>query len=120
VILVDTSVWIDHLRSGDARLHRLLGGGAVLCHPWVIGELALGHLSQRQEILRLLAALPTAPVADPGEVLAFVERNNLMGRGIGYVDVQLLAASRLAAAPLWSRDKRLVACAASLGCAFTG
>jgi predicted nucleic acid-binding protein len=120
VILVDSSVWVDHLRRGDRRLEQVLEEGLVLGHPWVIGELALGNLTRRQEILGLLTALPAAPVADPVELLGFVERHRLMGRGIGYVDAQLLAAARLAAAKLWSRDKRLTAAAVALGCAFRG
>lgn len=115
MILVDTSIWVDHLRSGDRALARLLDAGRVLGHPWVTGELALGHLSQRQEILGLLHSLPAAPVAEPAEILLYVERHALMGRGIGYVDVQLLAAARLAHASFWTRDKRLAAAAAQLG-----
>ncbi len=119
MILVDSSVWIDHLRSGDRRLRELLESGLVLCHPWVVGELALGQLKQRREILHLLGQLPAAePVAEPAEVLGFVEQHRLMSRGIGYVDVQLLAAARLVAARLWSRDERLVTAAVSLGCTF--
>lgn len=117
MILVDTSIWIDHLRAGDRALQRLLNGGRVLGHPWVTGELALGHLAQRIEILGLLGNLPTAPVAGPEETLGFIARHRLAGRGIGYVDVQLLASSRLAAASFWTRDKRLAACGAELGLA---
>jgi len=114
VILVDTSIWVDHLRAGDRGLRRMLDGSRVLAHPWVTGELALGHLAQRVEILGLLRSLPSAPVAGPEEILVFIDRNALMARGIGYVDVQLLAACRLAAASLWTRDKRLAAIAAEL------
>lgn len=119
MILVDTSIWVDHLRSGDRALARLLDAGRVLGHPWVIGELALGHLAQRQEILRLLHSLPAAPVATADETLLFVERHQLMGRGIGYVDAHLLVAARLATASVWTRDKRLAAVAADLGQAVT-
>ena len=115
MILVDTSIWIDHLRIGEHALQRLLEAGHVLGHAWVTGELALGHLSQRQEILSLLRSLPTAPIATPEETLEFINQHDLMGRGIGYVDVQLLAATRLAAASFWTRDKRLAASAARLG-----
>jgi len=120
VILVDTSVWVDHLRVGDPALRRLLEGGLVLGHPWVTGELALGHLSQRQEVLGLLSTLPAAPVLTPDETLVFIERHRLMGRGVGYVDVQLLAATRMAAddACLWTRDKRLAASARELDLAI--
>jgi predicted nucleic acid-binding protein len=118
VILVDTSVWIDHLRAGAATLAALLEHGRVLGHPWVIGEIALGHLSQRQEILGLLAGLPQATVATDDELTAFIEHHQLYGLGIGYVDAQLLAATRLTAdAHLWTADRRLAAAAARLGCA---
>ena len=119
MILVDTSVWVDHLRAGERALAELLESGRVLGHPWVTGELALGTLAHRAEVLGLLDALPPAPVADPGELLAFVDGHGLMGRGIGYVDVQLLAAARLAGAELWSRDRRLATAASELGCAFS-
>ena len=92
MILVDTSIWVEHLRHGDARLRGLLDRGEVLGHPWVAGELALGHLRQRREVLGLLARLPQAVVADPEEVLVLVDREQLAGLGIGYVDVHLLAA----------------------------
>lgn len=120
MILVDTSVWIDHLRSGDAALARLLNTGLVLCHPWVAGELALGNLAQRQMILSLVRALPSAVVATDSEVLSLIDRHRLHGRGIGYVDAHLLAAGRLTpGAQLWTRDKRLTSAAADLGISFT-
>jgi predicted nucleic acid-binding protein len=116
VILVDTSIWVDHLRAGDRALAELLERSAVLAHPWVTGELALGNMSQRSEILRLLNSLPQAEVATIAEVAAFIERDQLYGVGIGYVDAQLLAATRLAPeAGLWTRDKRLAAVAARQG-----
>ena len=115
MILVDTSIWVDHFRTGDRVLSRLLEGGLVLHHPWVTGEVALGHLVQRQEILVLLGSLPPAPVAEPAEILVFVERHQLMGRGVGYVDVHLLAAAQLAGATIWTRDTRLAAVATLLG-----
>jgi len=116
VILVDTSMWIDHLRAGHLTLTHLLEHGAVLGHPWVVGELALGHLSQRHEILGLLNSLPQAVVATPAEILTFIERHELHGLGIGYVDAQLLAATQLTPdARLWTNDKRLAAAAARLG-----
>jgi len=115
VILVDTSVWVDHLRSGERALVNLLDHGLVLAHPWVTGELALGHLSQRQEILGLLTALPSAEIATDAEVLALIEAEQLYGLGIGYVDAQLLAATRLTAdARLWTADKRLAVVARRL------
>jgi predicted nucleic acid-binding protein len=115
VILVDTSVWVNHLKAGDARLSRLLEAGWVLAHPWVTGELALGHLSQRTEILGLLSNLPQAKVAADAEVLAFIEHRKLHGLGIGYVDAQLLTATRLTLdARLWTVDKRLAAVGSQL------
>jgi len=118
VILVDTSLWIGHLRTGHAALARLLERGLVLGHPWVIGELALGHLTQRREIIGLLTSLPRATVATTDEVLTLVGRHQLDGLGIGYVDAQLLAATRLTAdAALWTADRRLIAAASRLGCA---
>lgn len=115
MILVDTSVWVDHLRAADPALQRLLEASLVLGHPWVIGEIALGHLSRRTEVLRLLAALPAAAQPTAGEAAVFLERHRLMGRGIGYVDLHLLAATALTVdARLWSRDRRLATCAAEL------
>ena len=116
MILVDTSIWIDYLRAGHLTLAHLLERGSVLGHPWVVGELALGHLSQRQEILGLLNSLPQAAVATPAEILTFIEHHELHGLGIGYVDAQLLAATQLTPdAGLWTNDKRLAAAAARLG-----
>lgn len=115
MILVDTAVWIDHLRDGDSVLAGLLERGQVLAHPWVTGELALGQLRNRAEILRLLGALPAATTATAPELLAFIERHELSGLGIGYVDAQLLAAAKLTDdAWLWTRDRRLVSAAERL------
>jgi predicted nucleic acid-binding protein len=86
VILVDTSVWVDHLRTGSPALTHLLDLGLVLAHPWVTGELALGHLSQRKDILNLLTNLPSAPIATDAEVLSLIEKEQLYGLGVGYVD----------------------------------
>lgn len=119
MILVDTSVWIDHLRSGDTLLERALESGQVLMHPFVVGELACGNLQQRDEVLRLLEDLPSAPTATDREVLDLIERRALMGRGIGYIDVHLLASTALAAdARLWTRDRRLARVAAELDLAL--
>lgn len=115
MILLDTSVWIDHLRQGDAQVASALEAGLVLCHPFVIGELACGQLKSRAEILGLLAALPQALVAQEQEVLFFIERHGLMGRGTGYIDAHLLTATALTeGARLWTRDKRLDALAREL------
>jgi predicted nucleic acid-binding protein len=114
-ILADTSVWVDHLRSGNAALEAALENGDVITHPFVIGELACGNLRDRRELLGLLEALPSAPVATSAEALGFIERHRLMGRGIGYVDVHLLASTLLAAdARLWTLDRRLAAIASAL------
>jgi predicted nucleic acid-binding protein len=118
MILVDTPVCVDHLRRGDPALAGLLGNDQVLGHPSVIGELGLGTLATRDEVLGLLANLPQAVPATHAEVMTFVDRHRLFGRGIGYVDVQLLAAAALTSgAALWTRDKRLHATAAGLGLA---
>ncbi|MEO6142450.1 MAG: PIN domain-containing protein [Dermatophilaceae bacterium] len=119
MILVDTSVWVDHLRSGDATLARLLDNSAVLAHPWVIGELALGNLSRRDEVIGLIQGLPQAMLAGDDEVLRLIELEALSGAGIGYVDAQLLASTRLTPdAALWTKDKRLLAVTARLGLDF--
>ena len=116
MILVDTSIWIDHLRQRDERLSKLLNQGQVLAHPFVIGELALGSLQNRAAILGALQDLPQAPVATEGEVLSFIGQNALYGIGIGYIDAHLLAAVRLSpGATLWTRDKRLLAAGTGLG-----
>lgn len=115
MILVDTSVWVDHLRAGDAQLAALLEGSQVLMHPFVVGELACGNLSNRAEVLALLGQLPRGAVATDEEALFFIERHELMGRGIGYVDAHLLAAVSLdAGTQLWTRDKRLLAVAGTM------
>jgi len=114
MVLADTSVWIAHLRSGNRHLAELLKDTEVLCHPFVVGELACGNMRNRKEILTLLHALPTAPVITQDEFLAFVDSNKLMGRGIGFVDVHLLASSRLAGVPIWTADKSLKATAHEL------
>jgi predicted nucleic acid-binding protein len=115
VTLVDTSVWVRHLREGDARLAAALERAEVWTHPGVIGELACGRLSDRATVLGLLRALPSAPVASVDEALELIERRALMGRGIGWVDVQLLASALLAGVSLWTLDRRLAAVAAELG-----
>ena len=106
-MLVDTSIWVDHLRARDTRLAQALEDGLVWTHPFVIGELACGNLAKRGEVLGLIGALPSAPVADHEEVFAFVESRRLMGRGLGWVDMHLLASAVLAAVPLLTSDKNL-------------
>jgi len=119
LILVDTSVWIDHLRDGDEKLASLLHGGAVLMHPFVVGELSCGNLRDRESVLGLLQKLPRATVATDSEVLFFIEGHALMGRGIGYIDAHLLASASLSnTARLWTRDIRLCRIAAELGQAY--
>lgn len=108
MILVDTSVWVDHLRTGEAGLARLLMTGQVLCHPFIIGELALGNLSGRAAILADLENLPAAPTASDEEVRRFIDDHGLAGSGIGYVDAHLAASARLGAAQgVWTRHRRL-------------
>jgi len=119
MILVDSSVWIDHLRAGEPTLVELLNTGRALAHPFVIGELACGNLKNRKAVLSLLQDLPAVPVATDDEVLFFIERHGLMGRGIGYVDAHLLSAASLAGTTqLWTRDKCLRAVAQSMRLAF--
>jgi len=119
VILLDTSIWIDHLRQSDAQVVALLQSNLVLVHPFVIGELACGNLKSRADILGLLNTLPQARVALEHEVLFFIDRHKLMGLGIGYIDAHLLAATTLTeGARLWTRDKRLDVLAQQLGWAY--
>jgi len=116
VILVDTSVWVDHLRRGHEALAGLLEAGNVLAHPFVIGELALGNIPRRDLVLRALHDLPQASVATDREVLHLVDQHLLFGLGIGYIDAHLLAAVLLTAgAGLWTRDRRLERAADRLG-----
>ena len=118
MILVDTSVWVDHLRLGDQTLGRLLESGSVLAHAFVIGELALGDLRQRDLILDALNDLPRVVTATEQEVLHFIGKHKLHGSGIGYIDAHLLAAVRLTpGSVLWTRDKRLLESANRLGLA---
>ena len=117
MILVDTSVWVDHLRGGNARLRRILSEDAVLCHPFVAGELACGQLRNRGEVLSLLHQLPRVRTLDDAEALGFIERHRLMGRGLGWVDVHLLGSTVLSRVSLWTLDRRLAEAAARLGAA---
>ncbi len=115
MIVVDSSVWIDHLRSGDEVLARLLDASQVVMHPFILGEIACGNLHARERVIELLGQLPACSAADDQEVLFFIDQHQLMGLGIGYIDAHLLAAAALtAAARLWTRDKRLTRAAVSL------
>ena len=115
MILVDTSIWIDHIRAGDVILNDLLMAGKVLIHPWVTGEVAVGLQRNRKVILDNLADLPQADPATDEEVLRFIEAHALFGTGIGYIDAGLLASTKLTSgASLWTRDRRLRAAAEAL------
>jgi predicted nucleic acid-binding protein len=114
VILVDTSVWVDHLRRGNEEPQGLLYDSKVLCHPFVIGELACGSLKNRQEILALLQALPQARVAESDEVLRLAEDARLFGRDIGWVDAHLLTATLLSRTRIWTLDRQLALAAQAL------
>jgi predicted nucleic acid-binding protein len=119
VILVDTSVWIDHLRATDTHLAQLLDDGRVLSHPFITGEIALGNLRQRNVIIEALEALPGITVAEHGEVMHVIGTAGIAGTGIGYVDAHLIASVQLhASSILWTRDKRLLEVAARLGLAY--
>ena len=111
---MDTSVWVDHLRRGNARLEALLGDGLVLVHPFVVGELALGRLKRRAEVLDLLGEMPRAEAASHDEALEFVDRHDLVGSGVGWVDVHLLVSAALTGASLWTLDRQLATAAARL------
>ena len=114
MILVDTSVWVDHLRRGNKPLENLLRDGLVLVHPFVIGELALGRLKKRSEILGLLGEMPQAEAANHNEVLDFVDRHELAGGGLGWVDVHLLVSAALSRVTVWTLDRRLAIAAGRL------
>ena len=119
MILVDTSVWVDHLRRREPALAVALDAGQVLMHPFILGELACGNLKRRAQVLALMGDLPQAPVATEMEALDFIDRRRLMGRGIGYIDVHLLASVVLTGtARLWTRDKRLATVADDFALAF--
>ena len=119
MVLVDTSVWIDHLRSNEPELVKLLESNRVLGHPFVRGELALGNLSKRQMILKALDNLPQTPVAFNDEMNVFIENHALFGLGIGFIDAHLLASTRLAVnTKLWTRDKRLLTTASKFDLAY--
>lgn len=118
MVLVDTSIWINHLRENHPTLREMLIDGEVACHPFVIGELACGNLKNRTEFFSLLQTLPMVPVAEQDEVLYFIEKQDLMGRGIGFVDIHLLSSARLSHFPLWTSDKRLQSVALEMNLSF--
>ena len=119
MILVDTPVWIDHWRSPLFHLIKLLSDGEILTHPMVIGELACGNIRDRQQTIRILNRLPRASLAGHSEVIDFIEARRLMGRGIGYIDVHLLASAMLDdSTKLWTVDRRLHNAAVELRVAY--
>jgi predicted nucleic acid-binding protein len=117
-VLVDTSVWVDHLRRGNARLASRLENGEVESHPFVLGELACGNLRRREEILSLLGSLPRVTEAEHDEILSLIETRRLYGRGLGWVDVHLLASAMLGRTTLWTLDRPLMEQARRLGILF--
>jgi len=118
MVLVDTSVWVLHLREGNIGLERLLNDGEVVCHPFIMGELACGNLKNRAEILSLIQALPMATQAEHEDVMQFIENYRLMGKGLGYMDVHLLASALLTEALIWTLDKKLDEVSTELGIGF--
>lgn len=119
MVLVDTSVWVSHLREGEPNLEQLLNDGEVTCHPFIVGELACGNLKNRREILSLLQLLPPATQATPEEILQFIDQYHLMGKGLGYIDVHLSASAVLSGVPMWTYDKRLNQANEELGIRYT-
>ncbi|MBW1781550.1 MAG: type II toxin-antitoxin system VapC family toxin [Deltaproteobacteria bacterium] len=114
MVLVDTSVWVSHLRDGNSALADLLNDGRVLCHPFIVGELACGNLKDRGVILSYLQLLPMSMEAEHHEVLSLIENHRLMGKGLGYVDVHLITSAVLTGVPVWTLDKKLARAADSL------
>jgi predicted nucleic acid-binding protein len=119
MVLVDTSVWISHFRDGNAGLAALLDDGGVMCHPFILGELACGNLTDRAIILSFLRQLPMSVEADNEEVLTFIERHRLMGKGVGYVDAHLMTSAVLTGVPIWTLDKKLAQVANGLRIKFS-
>ena len=118
MVLVDSSIWVTHLRQGSQKLEKLLMDAEVMCHPFIIGELACGNLKNRSEIISLLQSLPMASTINSDELLIFIGINQLTGKGIGYVDIHLLASARLTGVPLWTANKKLKSAANQLELAF--
>jgi predicted nucleic acid-binding protein len=118
MVLVDTSIWVAHLRQGNRQLEKLLMDAEVMCHPFIIGELACGNIDNRNEIISLLQSLPMSTTIDFDEFLFFIDRNHLVGKGVGFVDVHLLASAQLMEVPLWTADKKLKSSADQLELTF--
>src|SRR3972149_10666445 len=118
MVLVDTSVWVLHLRQGNIKLDSLLNDGEAVCHPFIVGELACGNLKNRYEILALLQALPTSTQAEHENAMQFIENYRLMGKGLGYIDVHLLASALLTEVPIWTLDKKLNEVSTVIGISF--
>ncbi len=118
MVLVDTSVWVEHLQGGSIGLEELLNQSGVFCHPFIVGELACGKMRNRSEILSLLQTLPMAILAEHEEVMQFIDFHSLMGKGLGYIDLHLLASSNLTKAPLWTLDKKLNRASQKMGLAY--
>ena len=118
MVFVGTSIWINHLRQGNLHLEELLLDVQVVCHPFIIGELACGNIMNRGEVLTLLRTLPMVPTVSLDELLYFIERRRLMGKGLGFVDTHLLASAHVAQTPLWTSDKSLKAAAIELEIAY--
>ena len=118
MVLVDTSVWVFHFRQVHSGLVGLLHDGEVACHPFVLGELACGNIKNRTAILALLEVLPMANAVEHQEVMTFIEAHTLMGKGLGYIDVHILASCILTGLPLWTLDKKLESIAEALHCKY--
>ncbi|OQZ03645.1 MAG: VapC toxin family PIN domain ribonuclease [Candidatus Brocadia sp. UTAMX1] len=118
MVLVDTSVWVVHLRSGNIGLETLLSEGNVVCHPFIVGELACGNLKNRAEILSLLQTFPMAIPGEHEEVMRFLEDHTLMGKGLGYIDIHLIISAIVTGIPLWTVDKKLDEISLKLGIGY--
>jgi len=107
MVLVDTSIWIDHFRNSNDQLVELLNDGEVFCHPFIIGELACGNIKNRKKIIAALQALPQSSIIEHNEIMIFIEKNKIIGKGLGYIDVAILASSLVTGIPLWTLDRKL-------------
>ena len=119
MVLVDTSVWVSHFRHGNSRLQKLLKQSRIVSHPFIIGELACGNISNGTEIISLIQSLPMLDAVEHEELLLFIVHNKMMGRGLGFVDVHLMAAAMLAGIPIWTQDKKLKQACSRLGIDFS-